>query len=163
MFRLYTIYTSPGGNTVENYDKLSAAVNAMSDTADQFEAKYGNTDEGLNTARKNKAWFDSQKRPGTTSQATTNRPQAQQPTSTGWGWRDHNTVDNRELGNAKALDDPSISLADCAAKPDFSKKAVFEYVRTSANKYGATLICHVTYDGHDFGNITIQVASNKKG
>lgn len=144
----------------ENYIKLSDVANELKQAIEDFRSKYDNPTE-LNYANQLIDWFAQQVKPVTPIEFRPQKPVVQ-PTTDGFGWRDHNTADKRSVNASVALDDNSLRLQDVSGNPDFDQ-ATFEVVTTSMNRGQMIITVRTTYNGHTYSDIDIQVANNPKG
>lgn len=134
-----------------------AVLNQM---VDQFKNSYNNVTEFDGNLGQYISQFNS-----TSAPAVNPAPvQPQNNPSTGMGWKDYNTIDNMELGKSVAEDDSTLKLADVSANADFDQKAIVEVVGVPYVRGAQTVIpIKITYDGHTYTEVHVQVANNAKG
>lgn len=135
-------------NSNRSLDKLAELQNAISNlnrAIEAFEQKYDNPTE-VRIAKQFVEYFNQQN----------NKPQPV-PTSSGRnGWQYHNTASRRDY-----IDDDTLPLRDALMNPDFQDESVCEVESVSAdNKH---VKCTITYKGHTYKNIDIQVAITQEG
>lgn len=144
----------------DNYIALQNLVEELNDLIDKFTSKYDDSNE-LSQAIQIKQWFSEQVKPMSKSQTQAPKP-LDNTTTNGYGWKDYNTADRKSVNDSYATDDPNIRLQDVTGNPDFDE-AEFEIVGVTERKGQKVFIVKITYQGHTFKNIDVQIANNSKG
>lgn len=144
----------------DNYIALQNLVEELNDLVDKFTSKYDDPNE-LSQAIQIKQWFSEQVKPMSKSQTQAPKP-LYNTTTNGYGWKDYNTADRKSVNDSYAIDDPNIRLQDVTGNPDFDE-AEFEIVGVTERKGQKVFIVKITYQGHTFKNIDVQIANNSKG
>ena len=144
----------------DNYIALQNLVEELNDLIDKFTSKYDDSNE-LSQAIQIKQWFSEQVKPMSKSQTQAPKP-LDNTTTNGYGWKDYNTADRKSVNDSYATDDPNIRLQDVTGNPDFYE-AEFEIVGVTERKGQKVFIVKITYQGHTFKNIDVQIANNSKG
>lgn len=144
----------------DNYIALQNLVEELNDLIDKFTSKYDDPNE-LSQAIQIKQWFSEQVKPMSKPQTQAPKP-LDNTTTNGYGWKDYNTADRKSVNDSYAIDDPNIRLQDVTGNPDFDE-AEFEIVGVTERKGQKVFIVKITYQGHTFKNIDVQIADNSKG
>lgn len=144
----------------DNYIALQNLVEELNNLIDKFISKYDDTNE-LSQALQIKQWFSEQVKPMSKPQTQAPKP-LDNTTTNGYGWKDYNTADRKSVNDSYAIDDPNIRLQDVTGNPDFDE-AEFEIVGVTERKGQKVFIVKITYQGHTFKNIDVQIADNSKG